>query len=363
MGKHQISGEEGGRPRLDVDSRGSKFSRMAHEIFISHAFKDKGIADAICGKLESANVRCWIAPRNIPPGKDWARAIREAINSSRVVVLVLSENANAATHIEREIANAFHTGRIIIPFRLGNAIPRRNLLYYLGNVRWLDSVDPPAEQDLEALTACIKGMPVGAAASGVDLSPQGGIKKTVNLSRNSLDCRVQTILKRVAIIASVFAAGLLLWLAREQNVTQEGTSLQSRHYGAKASRGLAKEDASGLTPRYTFTRLGLWEPVNPSPTPVPDVGPQETLSAMSRVSSVNATASPSSVDLNASAEGESGAAHGSAIAASTPNNPPRIANRRERHRGRLRPKSERSRFTSIGDWLSALWRKMREARN
>ena len=79
------------------------------------------------------------------------------------MVLVLSENANAAHHIEREIAHAFYTRRIIIPFRVADTLPRRSFLFYIGNVPWLNAVSPPAEQHLEALTARIKGLvPDGA---------------------------------------------------------------------------------------------------------------------------------------------------------------------------------------------------------
>ena len=69
---------------------------MAHEVFISHAYKDKGIAEAICEKLEAARVRCWIAERDITAGDNWTEATRNAIESSRLMVLVLSENANAS---------------------------------------------------------------------------------------------------------------------------------------------------------------------------------------------------------------------------------------------------------------------------
>jgi TIR domain len=333
---------------------------MAHDVFISHAYKDKGIADAICGKLESANVRCWIAPRNISAGEDWTKAIRHAISSTRVVILVFSENSNAAPHMGREIANAFYAGRIIIPFRLGNAHPRRDFLFYLGNARWFESVDPPAEQNLEALTACIKGMLVGGAAPCSDVSLQGAMKKTANLLKSSPDTQIPTKLKRVGTTVSIVAVVLLLWLASEQvkqNVTPDRTSSQSMYYGAKASGAQPKEDASASTPRYTLSRLGLWVPVNPSPTPAVEAGPQETPSANSKASSENATPLPSSVDPNAGGEGESGPVHGSAMAESTRNNPPRTANRRERHRGRLRPKSERSRFAYIRGWLTAIWRK------
>ena len=84
---------------------------MAHDVFISHAHRDKRIADAICERLESVQVRCWIAERDIAAGENWTEATRNAIGSSRVMVLMLSENANAAPHIEREIAHAFYTRR------------------------------------------------------------------------------------------------------------------------------------------------------------------------------------------------------------------------------------------------------------
>jgi hypothetical protein len=64
--------------------------------FISHARKDKNVAVAICEKLESAGVGCWIAGRDMSAGEDWTEATWNAIGASRVMVLLLSENANSA---------------------------------------------------------------------------------------------------------------------------------------------------------------------------------------------------------------------------------------------------------------------------
>jgi TIR domain len=33
-------------------------------VFISHSSKDRATADAICTHLESAGIKCWIAPRD-----------------------------------------------------------------------------------------------------------------------------------------------------------------------------------------------------------------------------------------------------------------------------------------------------------
>ena len=151
---------------------------MVHDVFISHAHKDKSVADAICEKLESAGVRCWIARRDISAGEDWTEATRNAIGASRVMVLLLSENANSAPHIQREIAHAFYTRRIIIPLRLTNTLPRRDFLFYLGNVRWLDAFNAPAEQHLDALAASIKEMMPRRTVSGDLTPPPSGIKNS-----------------------------------------------------------------------------------------------------------------------------------------------------------------------------------------
>src|SRR4051794_1592529 len=65
-----------------------------HDVFISYSSKDKTTADAVCAAIEADRVRCWIAPRDIRPGAQWGRAIVDAINDSRVMVLVYSANAN-----------------------------------------------------------------------------------------------------------------------------------------------------------------------------------------------------------------------------------------------------------------------------
>jgi hypothetical protein len=50
----------GGQPSLHPGSD------KPFDVFVSHSNHNKLDADAVCGKLEAAGVRCWIAPRDIP---------------------------------------------------------------------------------------------------------------------------------------------------------------------------------------------------------------------------------------------------------------------------------------------------------
>ena len=43
-----------------------------HAVFLSYSSHDQRVADAVCSALEGRGVRCWMAPRDIRPGADWA---------------------------------------------------------------------------------------------------------------------------------------------------------------------------------------------------------------------------------------------------------------------------------------------------
>jgi len=79
---------------------------MAHEVFISYSTKDKPIADAVYAQLESRGIRCWIAPRDVLPGEQYAAALVRALRASRLMVLVFSSGANESEHVLREVERA-----------------------------------------------------------------------------------------------------------------------------------------------------------------------------------------------------------------------------------------------------------------
>jgi TIR domain len=91
---------------------------MAHDVFVSHSVKDKAVADAIVARLEADSVTCWIAPRDVVPGADWGESIVDAIESSRIMILIFSRNADASPQIKREVERAVNKSVYIIPFRV-----------------------------------------------------------------------------------------------------------------------------------------------------------------------------------------------------------------------------------------------------
>jgi hypothetical protein len=275
---------------------------MEHDVFISHAHKDKSVADAICEKLESAGVKCWIAGRDISADKDWRDATRNAIGSSQVVVLVLSENANAAPHIKREIAHAFYTRRVIISFRLGNTFPRREFLFYLGKVPTLDSARPPTEQDLKALTARIQGLLTADAASADPVLPEKTSQTKATSFWNSWIDGLQVshyhtlgVLKWAAMATALFAVVWFLWFTLWE--TKERASLAENELRPMDDRANVSPEPSPHAGADAVTAKptdGLWQGADTGPKPTVQQGLEDTPLKTPLEQSAGVTPSPRS---------------------------------------------------------------------
>ena len=80
-------------------------------LFVSHVSNDQSAAMDIVGELERRGVPCWIAPRNIRPGKPFDDEIAEAIDGSRAMLLIFSEQCNESEYIRREVTVAVKPAR------------------------------------------------------------------------------------------------------------------------------------------------------------------------------------------------------------------------------------------------------------
>jgi hypothetical protein len=140
---------------------------MAHDVFISYSSKDKPIADGICANLESAGMRCWIAPRDIAPGDDWPTAITTAISKSKVMVLIFSASSNSSRDVGREIILAANHDLVIIPFKIEDIEPEPGKQYYLADTHWLEAMNPPTQEQIRSLVEMTRAFVPAVVADGL----------------------------------------------------------------------------------------------------------------------------------------------------------------------------------------------------
>src|SRR4051812_34824351 len=142
---------------------------MAHDVFISHSSSNRTIANAVCAALESAGIRCWIAPRDVLPGRSYSGEITRAIQQSRAFVLIFSEHSNNSEQVLREVQLAANSRLHIVQFRIDAVTPSDDLEYYLSGPHWLDAAPPPLEGHLDQLKTSMQAL---LALPGSDVAGQ-----------------------------------------------------------------------------------------------------------------------------------------------------------------------------------------------
>lgn len=107
-------------------------------IFISHSSKDAAFADEVCRILEGAGHTCFIAPRDIAPGKEYAEEIMNGIAEAEVMLLLLSREANQSQHVFREVERAVSGGIPILVYKMAEFELKKSLSYFLMVNQWID---------------------------------------------------------------------------------------------------------------------------------------------------------------------------------------------------------------------------------
>lgn len=151
---------------------------MAHDVFISHSTNNRSVANAVCASLESVGIRCWIAPRDVMPGRPYAGEITRAIQQSRAFVLIFSEQSNNSEQVLREVQLAANSRLHIVQFRIDAVVPSDDLEYYLSGPHWLDAVTPPLENHLAQLQTSVKAL--------LALPPTGETRKAAQAPRTEV---------------------------------------------------------------------------------------------------------------------------------------------------------------------------------
>lgn len=75
-------------------------------VFVSYSTRDRGGALKVRKLLESAGVKCWMAPRDIPSGSNYAYIIERAISNCAVFLLLVSRDSVQSVWVNKEVLYA-----------------------------------------------------------------------------------------------------------------------------------------------------------------------------------------------------------------------------------------------------------------
>jgi TolB-like protein len=199
-----VGGSSGAVPEPPGASAG------ARTVFLSYASADAQVATQVCEYLESHGVSCWMAPRDVEPGAQYADAIVRAINDAKALVLVLSASSVGSAHVGREIERAASKRKQIIALKIDAALLTPALEYFLSESQWIDVAALGMQWAMVKLVEALAQRPAAAATQTPPAlgSDQGSGRSAVNRAVGT-----SIVAKRVVIAAAtliVLAVGGVL---------------------------------------------------------------------------------------------------------------------------------------------------------
>jgi hypothetical protein len=135
---------------LNVQRR-NQLRRRLRRVFIIYAQSDHEVAKEIAENLREAGIEPWLESEQISAGEVWKDAISEALNSSAMAVVVISENSLQSSAVEFELRTAISkmvaddkSTSPIIPIVLkGGKVPSS-----LEHIHYVDMANPDAMEFL-----------------------------------------------------------------------------------------------------------------------------------------------------------------------------------------------------------------------
>src|SRR4051794_10457306 len=250
---------------------------MARDAFISHSAQDKKIAEMICAALEQEAVRCWVAPRDVRPGKSFPGEITRAIQQCKVMLLIFSRHSNSSEQVLREVQLAVDCRLPIVRLRIEDIPLSDDLRYYLSTPQYLDALTPPLSRHIPAVVTAIKELLDAGADDVTGAAVVPAVARAPELSRAAASTftgghepasrRMPAVVWALVVVAVL---GFGVWNRLNKKVATPATTSLAE---ASPSPIASLSPVVVAQPAPSPTPLPSPSPIDKSPTPEPKPSP------------------------------------------------------------------------------------------
>lgn len=185
---------------------------MNYDVFVSYSSQSSELAMGVVEHLERGGVHCWVAPRDLAPGGEWAEGIIEGIESCSLFLLILCEQANGSPQVLREVERAVSKKVPIIPLMIGKISLSKSLEYFVSTHHWLQVSNAPSPSELESLSLAVQRKLQGKAAASQVSQP--------SLERSPVTMQKKRALRLAPLVAFVCMALAFAVYTRRQPVPE-----------------------------------------------------------------------------------------------------------------------------------------------
>ncbi len=208
-------------------------------IFISHSSKNEEAAEKICRILESHNHKCFLAARDIRPGREYAEEIVNGIDRADAVIVLLSKEANQSPHVLREVERSVSHSIPIIIYKLEDVELTKSMEYFLMTHQWMSK---NKNDSFENILECVEDIAgdidraAGRKSSENMMEAEKITEGNVHKINNKKKSRLPVIGAAAVLIVAV--AGIILFNVLGKNSDNETTGKNENNLSESVDKSI-----------------------------------------------------------------------------------------------------------------------------
>jgi TolB-like protein/tetratricopeptide (TPR) repeat protein len=141
------------------------------DVFISYSREDKDRVLELVAKLRGAGVSVWIDQSGIDGAALWGEAIVNALDSAKVLLLMITESAGRSHNVAKEVMLTSERKGHILPVLLEQITIPSSLKYPLAGIQHIDYSRGDPDQNLKSVLRSLQTLGVSVAQSLAAATP------------------------------------------------------------------------------------------------------------------------------------------------------------------------------------------------
>ena len=127
-----------------------------YDVFVSYATPDIEVARQVCAALHARTLNYWFASEQIKAGDFFATTIADDLKKSKVVVLVLSEQATASPWVTAEVTTAVSSRMAVLPFKIQQFTLPSQWDLLLSVIQWQEAYRGSIQNEIDVLVSRVE---------------------------------------------------------------------------------------------------------------------------------------------------------------------------------------------------------------
>ena len=230
---------------------------MSAEVFVSYARTDRERVMKLVERMRSAGIGVWVDEGGIHGASLWGQEIVDAIDASKVMILMISDSSISSDNVVKELSIASEDKKPILPVYLHRSEIPKSMRYQLAGIQHIEFFEGQEDEAFQSMLVSLSRL--GVSAGETEAKPDAPLE-TVPESQSTSTNAPESTGRKSSLVTSLLALaviGLVLALVLRPDKS------------AETPGGQAVEEDKNLA-----------APVKPSKTsiavlPFRNIGPQE----------------------------------------------------------------------------------------